>query len=646
MLIRYLHLAMLAATAFSRSTPESVSSDMDRQLADFNWDIAPEDGYPIIGFSNSTEEGEVVFKYNFTGTLSDQKYLDVKLYQNDCVSAADQSLAFKNSTTGDELDVDVDIIQETIRKSVHYQDLNGTAAIIGFCLRVDYNYVNFDGNTEVVMFYETNVTINVDLTSNFTLTELVVDKRLASGDAVEAELDYGVEAYICLEDGSEVMEPPELGRGSALLFCVRTDANATTDILVADILSMTISQPGGTASGTSSIVNGVSDPLTDKVCEEGICSLKTQLSSKFFARVVPDTIATESEGVSSGGGGGGGGYVEGQIVEDSPIEGGVAVGGGNMVASGGDPGNGCVNPEELYTNPDGEGQYTGNNKIMIEIHYDDYPSESGWTIRQSGGDYITGLCTGFFSTQDVIVANTVYVAAGAYIFEMTDNYGDGLCCGYGEGGFNIYVNDVIVENDITFDFTYSVQLNFDVVDISAGRARRLDDPMRRLEDEIPVLEVDGVALLAFGRRRLRAPIRGLLTGDGAKAFMAAQQHQYNGKEAVVGASTHRMLQDGAAESGFGLQINLKDELASDSDSQGSGSGSQMAVAVLVLIVLTGGCGLGFFFCTRRARNKDKEEDIVKHHSSAASVDTYASQCSVNSSSEYEYPSNRERGRIT
>jgi hypothetical protein len=77
--------------------------------------------------------------------------------EHDCVSAADQSLAFINSTSsGDELDVDVDIIQETIKESVHYQDLNGTAAIIGFCLRVDYNYADNDGNTEIVMFHETN----------------------------------------------------------------------------------------------------------------------------------------------------------------------------------------------------------------------------------------------------------------------------------------------------------------------------------------------------------------------------------------------------------------------------------------------------------------------------------------------------------
>jgi hypothetical protein len=638
MIMRYLHLAMLAATAATASsqrTPKSTrnSNNMARQLAgDFTWDIEPEDGFPIIGFNNNTEESEVAFKYNFTGTLSDRKYLDVKLYQNDCVSAADVSLKFSNTTSGDELDVDIDIIQETIRKSVHYQDLDGIAAIIGFCLRVDYNYVDGDGNTEIVMFHETNVTINVDLTANFTLTELVIDKRLASGDAVEAELDYGVEAYICNDDGSEVMEPGALGRGSALQFCVRKDANATTDMYVADILSMTISQPGGNAGATSAISAGSSDPMTDKVCELGICSVKTQLSTKFFAefRTIPPTQAP---------------YIAPVQYEPEPVGGGggepVVALAGNMVASGGDPGNGCVNPEELYDVPMYPlGPYTGDNAVKIEIHYDNYPSESGWTIKElTSGDYITGLCTGFFSTQDVVVSNTVYVAPGLYIFEMTDSYGDGLCCGYGEGSFTLFVNDVEVRNDITFDFQYAVSLTFDV-----GMGRRLEDT-RRLED-IPILEVEGVALLAFGRRRLRAPIRGLLTGNSLKAFIAAQQQENNVGEIVVGASAQRMLQDGGSQSGFGLQIELKDDLEGDSNIQGSGGSSQIAVAVIVLIFLAGGCGLGLLFSTRRGRKEDKEEDIVKHHSSAASVGTYASsQCSANASSTYEYPSDRGRGRI-
>jgi hypothetical protein len=50
MFIRYLNLAIIAFTALSQSAAESANSiDMARQLTgDFDWDIQPEDGFPII----------------------------------------------------------------------------------------------------------------------------------------------------------------------------------------------------------------------------------------------------------------------------------------------------------------------------------------------------------------------------------------------------------------------------------------------------------------------------------------------------------------------------------------------------------------------------------------------------------------------
>jgi hypothetical protein len=449
LLMRYLHLAALAtnaATAYSQSAPESSGNDMARQLAgDFDWDIQPEDGYPSIAFDDTNEDSEVIFKYNFTGTLTARKFLDVKLYKNDCVSAADASLAFTNTTSGDELDVELDIIQETISDSIHYQDLNGTAAIVGFCLRVDYNYVDGDGAIESINFYETNVTITVDLTANFTLTEISADRTLADSEAANADLAYPVEAYICMDDNSEVTSPVALAQGSFLQVCIRIDDDVVTEnILVEDILTFVVSQPDGTATDSETITNAVADPLTDKVCREsGICNVKTQLQSKFFTDINP-------------------------------------------------------------------------------------------------GD----------------------------------------------------------------------------------------------------LRVDGVAILAFGKaslmpssaptaapigRRLRAvPIRGLITGDDVKAFMAAQQQQNNNNEVSVVADSpvQRMLQDGAAQSEFGLEVGLQgiNGIINGQDDSSGGGSSAIFDAVLVLILLVAGCGIGFFFCTRRDRKEEMEETWA-HHSSAASVNS-------------------------
>jgi hypothetical protein len=303
MLMCYLRLAILAITAtttLSERLPESADStskEMARQLVgDFDWDIQPEDGYPIIAFDDTNEDNEVVFKYNFTGTLNNRKFLDVNLYQNDCVSASDASLTFVNSTSGDELDINIDVIQETIANSVHYQDIDGASAIIGFCLRVDYNYVDNAGLVESINFYETDVTINVDLTANFTLTEINVSRIVVGNETTaEAELDYPVEAYICLDDNSEVENPEPLTQGSTLQVCVKIDDTVVTEnVLVEDILTFVISQPEELTTDSETITNTVSDLLTDKECREsGICNVKTQLQSKFFTEASPGDLRVD-----------------------------------------------------------------------------------------------------------------------------------------------------------------------------------------------------------------------------------------------------------------------------------------------------------------------------------------------------------------
>jgi hypothetical protein len=178
------------------------------------------------------------------------------------------------------------------------------------------------------------------------------------------------------------------------------------------------------------------------------------------------------------------------------------------------------------------------------------------------------------------------------------------------------------------------------------------------------LRVDGVAILAFGRaslmpssaptsstatRRLRAPIRGMLTGDDVKAFMAAQQNRDDSRSSVVSVvadSSQRMLQDGAAQSEFGLEVGLQG-IIGDGDSRGqddsSGDGgSAIVTAVVVLVLLAFGCGAGLFFWTRKGR----KEDIVNHHNSNNSLGTSPSQASVSSPSSSQHVSHRARAERT
>jgi hypothetical protein len=202
--------------------------------------------------------------------------LDVKLYKNDCVTADD--LAFINTTSGDELDVELDIIQETITDSIHYQDLNGTAAIIGFCLRVDYNYVDSDGPPSPSTFTRP-MSPSSPSTRPTSLTEISADRTLPI--ARPPTLTAHLEAYICLDDnsGSLTLQPRT---GSFLQ--VRRDRRMSSPKYLEGHSHFRRFSPA-VPLPTRDHHQRRRRPLTDIVSQSGICNVKTQLQSKFFTDI-------------------------------------------------------------------------------------------------------------------------------------------------------------------------------------------------------------------------------------------------------------------------------------------------------------------------------------------------------------------------
>jgi len=261
----------------------------------FAWEIEPEDGYPIIAFDQGNADSEIVFRYNFTGTLSAQKYLTSAIYEDDCTTEADASLGLLQVTPeGNEIQLDVDVDQSTITDSKHYSAPSATTGLITFCVRMDYMYKDSEGNEMSINFHETKVDITVDLTANFTLTGISTDRTEASEDSANADLDYPVEAYFC-DDANDEITPDPFAQGSALQVCVKIDDEVVTeDVYVKDILRFVVSQPEGPGTPSVNIAGGTPDPLTAKLCGlDGKCNVKTQLPSKYFVDPNPNDLQVD-----------------------------------------------------------------------------------------------------------------------------------------------------------------------------------------------------------------------------------------------------------------------------------------------------------------------------------------------------------------
>lgn len=111
-----------------------------RDLALFDWELGPVDGYPII--TDGLGEQDIVFLYNFTGDITENaRELVIGLFQDDCLTPAPEGanapLVYNETLLVQELQVDVGIDVDSITDSVFFTYLDsGASASISFCLRV------------------------------------------------------------------------------------------------------------------------------------------------------------------------------------------------------------------------------------------------------------------------------------------------------------------------------------------------------------------------------------------------------------------------------------------------------------------------------------------------------------------------------
>jgi hypothetical protein len=93
--------------------------------------------------------------------------------------------------------------------------------------------------------------------------------------------------------------------------------------------------------------------------------------------------------------------------------------------------------------------------------HDEFPVETGWTLRDSAGALIARQFTGSYNTEGGTTVVTRNITAGIYTFIMTDSFGDGICCEQGSGSFKIFVDgETAISNN--GEFLESVQETFDV----------------------------------------------------------------------------------------------------------------------------------------------------------------------------------------
>lgn len=82
-----------------------------------------------------------------------------------------------------------------------------------------------------------------------------------------------------------------------------------------------------------------------------------------------------------------------------------------------------------------------DNELTLTIVLDNYPGETSWEVRDANNNVVTSS-NGTYSgnAPGSTVTETLCIPNGCYDFIIYDSYGDGICCAYGSGSYDLVEN--------------------------------------------------------------------------------------------------------------------------------------------------------------------------------------------------------------
>ncbi|EDP97048.1 S8 family serine peptidase [Kordia algicida OT-1] len=101
------------------------------------------------------------------------------------------------------------------------------------------------------------------------------------------------------------------------------------------------------------------------------------------------------------------------------------------------------------------------SNVSLSITFDNYPEETSWEITNSGGTVVaSGGTYGSQADGSTLNIDVGCLDDGCYDFTITDTYGDGICCTYGNGSFTLTNDDTGATLASGGSFTSSDTTNF------------------------------------------------------------------------------------------------------------------------------------------------------------------------------------------
>ncbi|MCB0560802.1 MAG: T9SS type A sorting domain-containing protein [Phaeodactylibacter sp.] len=77
------------------------------------------------------------------------------------------------------------------------------------------------------------------------------------------------------------------------------------------------------------------------------------------------------------------------------------------------------------------------NTLTLTITLDNYPEETSWNVRDAGNNVVASGGTYGSQPDGSTIVENINLTDGNYTFTISDAYGDGICCSYGNGSYSL-----------------------------------------------------------------------------------------------------------------------------------------------------------------------------------------------------------------
>ncbi len=100
---------------------------------------------------------------------------------------------------------------------------------------------------------------------------------------------------------------------------------------------------------------------------------------------------------------------------------------------------------------DSEDSGSGSYTATLTLVFDRYPGETSWEITNESEDVVASGSSYGSQSQSSTLTIDIELEEACYDLTMYDSYGDGMCCRYGEGSYELSYNGTILASGGDFD---------------------------------------------------------------------------------------------------------------------------------------------------------------------------------------------------